>query len=45
LVPVVADEEEVVRVLRYLGKVGVADLRDVETKDVTEDFWGYACDI
>ena len=39
------DEEEVVRALWYLGKVGVADLRDVETKDVAEDFWRYACDV
>ena len=43
--PVVADEEEVVRALCYLGKVGVTNFRDVETKDVTEDFWRYACDV
>jgi len=45
LEPVVTDEEEVVRALWYLGKVGVTDLRDVETKDVAEDFWRYACDF
>jgi len=45
LQPVVADEEEVVRALRYIGKVGATDLRGVETKDMTEDFWGYACDV
>ena len=41
------DEEEVVRALWYLGKVGVTDPRsvDVETKDVSEDFWRYACDV
>ena len=41
------DEEEVVRPLWYLGKVGVTDTRgvDVETKDVSEDLWRYACDI
>ena len=41
----VTDEEEVVRASLYLGKVGVTDLRDVETEDVTEDFWRYACDV
>ena len=41
----VADEEEVVRALWYPTKVGVAGLCDVEMKDVTEDFWGYACDV
>ena len=47
LEPVVTDEEEVVRALWYLGKVGITDPRgvDVETKDVTEDFWRYACDV
>jgi hypothetical protein len=45
LEPVVTDEEEVVRVLWYPGKVGVTDLRDVETKDVPEDLWRYACDV
>ena len=40
-----ADEEEVVRALLYLGEVGVTDLRNVETKDATEDFWRYACDV
>ena len=40
-----ADEEEVVRALRYPGEVRVTDPRSVETKYVTEDFWGYACDI
>ena len=39
------DEEEVVRALWYLGKVGVTDPRGVETKDVTEDLWRYVCDI
>jgi len=39
------DEEEVVRALWYLGKVGVTDLLGVETKDVTEDLWRYVCDI
>ena len=45
LEPVVTNEEEVVRALWYLGKVGVTDPRDAEIKDVPEDFWGYACDI
>ena len=41
----VTDEEEVVRALLYLGKVGVTDLRDIGTKDMTEDLWRYACDV
>jgi len=41
----VADEEEVVRALWYPAKVGVTGLRGVEMKDVTEDLWGYACDV
>jgi len=41
----VTDEEEVVRALWYPGEVGVTGPRDVETKDVTEDFWRYACDF
>jgi hypothetical protein len=45
LEPVVTDEEEVVRVLWYLGEVGVTDLRDVETKDVPENLWRYARDV
>jgi len=45
---VVTGEEEVVRALWYPGKVGGTVPRGVvvETKDATEDFWGYyACDI
>ena len=45
LEPVMADEEEVARVLLYLGKVGATDRRDSETKDMSEDFRGYACDV
>jgi len=41
----VTNEEEVVRALCCLGKVGVTDPRDAETKDVTKDFWRYACDV
>ena len=43
--PVVTDKEEVVRVLWYLGKVGVTDPCDAETKDVAKDFWRYTCDV
>jgi len=47
LEPMMTDEEEVVRALWYLGKVGITDPRgvDVETKDVTDNFWRYACDV
>ena len=45
LEPVVADGEEVVRVFLQPGKVGVIDCRYSKTKDMSEDFWGYACDV
>ena len=43
--PVVTNEEEVVRALLYPGELGVTELRrDVETEDVSEDFWRYVRD-
>jgi len=40
----VTNEEEVVRALWHLDKAAVTDVR-VETKDMTKDFWRYACDV
>ena len=41
-----ADEEEVVCTLSYPGEAVATDLRyDAEMEDVSEDFWGHACDV
>ena len=40
------DEEEVVCTLSHPGEAAITDLRhSIETEGVSEDFWGYACDV